>query len=644
MYSTATPVVRETESDKEPSGELPEIVATAERMQEGYQKERVTVYSDDPLVGRVSGFISQETAIENSYLAKPSYEVRETVLQYSLKSFNKPSITPDGRVVDLDDNTAANPLSPKTYGALKSTLDSLVADPEPGVNSSHNVLAYVGSISQAEAYKEAFCDAAMAESGGINLEDAERKMNDSNPEVRRQARMRLLAEHADVKAAHSRTTSEAVKERKEAFAMFHGNAATSDEWSPSKRVLANVDIFSEGVSIPEIDTVVISDDDKFSEKSMTQAIGRAIRVVPGNSYKTHGHVIIPSVKTSDGVDLTASSVNIAAYTSTRVERGSTASKLRGERVAPDDHTTFKVYRAGGEVDSVKARSISQDAVTDLRDLAVAAEMSTNHTYLMANDQTYRRMSPSERFQARKSRIDEKMDSLKKAPEQKAYLMQVKEHLEGKSPREVQTMMKNSRVVGAALSTGDVSSLNSEVASLFIKSGVLSTSDSVAEITREEKVAYLKNHQQEFAYAILTTPPKMSDEHKAARDSLPEDLMKDKSMLGDNMKLLRGVGKETASTQRLSEAFLSKLEDEDFVNNAFDAVTRSDDQAPPILNAVSTKDVLRADRENLEAERFRRQQASAEQGEQSYVVDSGSVKKTGELRSLALRKLLGSDEF
>ena len=67
-------------------------------------------------------------------------------------------------------------------------------------------------------------------------------------------------------------------------------------------VLANINILSEGVDIPEIDSVVFADRSKTNERSMTQAVGRAMRTLP-SSYsvkKRQGKVIIPSISDNSG--------------------------------------------------------------------------------------------------------------------------------------------------------------------------------------------------------------------------------------------------------------------------------------------------------------------------------------------------------
>ena len=382
LYATASPVLREAPGDADEPATLEDAIAIADKMKSGDQWARLTYYSDNELVGKVSGFISQEEAIEAGCLARPEYSVRESKLKGNLKNFTDPVVAPDGTLQEREASPARNPLSLRTYGAVSATLNALVADPEEGKNPPTNVLAYVGSIPQAEAFKEAFAAVARAESNNMNMLEAAKHAHDADPQIRRQARMALLAGAAEVKAAHSATDSASVRERKAAFRMFDGKGVEDKAWSPHRRVLANVDIFSEGVSIPEIDAVVIADDEKCSERAMTQAIGRSIRVLPGNEYKTTGHVIVPSVTDEAGVHATEASVHLAAYGASRVERALVAKKLRGEGVKPDESTTFAVHGPDGSVKRKKARSYAQEAVVEILPLAAAAEVTSAHSYLM----------------------------------------------------------------------------------------------------------------------------------------------------------------------------------------------------------------------------------------------------------------------
>lgn len=638
LYSTATPIVRETESDKAETGDLNDLIASAQKMQAGDQYERITIYSDNDMIGKVGGFISQNKAIESSCLAKPSYEIRETTLNGSMREFSDPVVDFTGRIKERSESPEESDLSPKTYAALNSTLNALVSDAEDDKNAPTNVLAYVGSIEQSESFKKAFAKAALHQSGGMNLKDAKKNMNSGDPVLRRQARMKLLARYATVKAAHSRQDSASVAERKEAFEMFEGNAVKNNKWTPEKRVLANVNIFSEGVSISEIDTVVISDDDKLNEKAMTQAIGRAIRVVPGNDVKKYGHVIIPSVRDGEGQPLNSSSVNLAAYTSTRVERGTIASKLRGETVSADNSTSFTIHKSDGSKETKLAREFAQNSVTRIEDLATATEFSNKHTYLLQTDKNYKNLSRNEQLEVIKSEINSTL--LKRGLDNPRfeYLAKIQANIHNKSYSQVREMQRNGRVISNALSTGDVSSINPSIASKLISSGILTTKQKAAGTTVDEKREFLRKYSKEASLSMAVKPT--SKEATVAHNMLSEDAKSKKAITG-LMGNLRSNKPLNPESEELTKDFVRKLDDEHFVNLAFAAMHKEGVEKPAPLSWVKSKESMRSDKKTLDDIRFERQRQDAEQGAQSYTVDSDSVRKTGELNALALRRLLNS---
>lgn len=648
LYSTATPVVQETEADKAPTGGLEEARAAALRMKAGDQKERVTVYSDDPLVGGVSGFIPQERAVAEGYLAKPSYNLRETQVRGRIQDFKDPVVTPQGFLQERTHPQDKRALSPETYGALTATLEALAADHEEGVNPPTNALAYVGSIEQAEGFKEAFREVALAKSGGLTVEEAEGLIHSPQEGKRLQARYRLLAEHGEVRAAHSRTDGASVREKQAAFTMFQGKAVVEGPWTPHKRVLANVDIFSEGVSIPEIDTVVISDDSKLNERALTQAVGRSLRTVGGNKYKQVGHVIIPSVQDEGGHRITEGSEAMAAYAVTRVERAVTPSLLRGEGLPADATTSFTFHRLQGGKEEVLARDMSRKAVTDLRDLAVASEMESNHLYLMANDPNHRERSPQERFQVQKTLAQEKLANVKGSRSRRAYLREVTAHLEGKTSREVQAMARRGRVLSAALAIGDVGSISPQVFTHLVEAGVVKPKEAGQQggITLEEKRAFLRQFSEEAAYALITSPPKGQENphHLRAQALLPREVVQGKEYKsGAAMQyILRGAGAPPA-LGRLTGVFQEHLQDETFVEEAYLMVTTTEAPQPPILRNCRRRELLlEAQEEHLEKRRAA-EQAAAEEGQVAYEVEATAVRKTGELRANSLQRLLGGSE-
>lgn len=635
LYATASPVLREAPGDAEEPATLEDAIAVAEKMKAGDQWARVTYYSDHAMVGRVSGFISQEEAIEAGCLARPAYAVREARVKGSLRHFQDPVVSPDGTVEERSASAAPHPLTVPTYGAVRATLDALAADPDPDKNPATNVLAYVGSIPQAEAFRESFAAVARAEAGGMSPLEAVRLKDSEDPTLRRRARMALLAANADVRAAHS---SSDVEDRRRAFRMFDGKGVEEAGWSPHRRVLANVDIFSEGVSIPEIDAVVISDDEKCSERAMTQAIGRAIRVLPGNDYKTTGHVIVPSLTDGDGVHVNEASVHLAAYGASRVERALVAKKLRGEGVRPDETTLFRVYAAEGGVETKPARAFAQEAASEILPLAAAAETLSAHAYLMRGEDkdAYRAMSPAEQASMVKSRIAEKA-ALARGAEERSRLEQISAHVAGKTAQELREERRNARVVTSALAVGDVASLSPELARTLIRGGVLTTQDSVAEVSVEDKRAHVAKHAAAVRYAILTNPAGKTEVHGRLQEALPSAIRQNKKVQGDSMKLLRG-GDETEATRQLGAAFDELLSRDEFVTAAYELSQERDPKRLPLIAGPLWRSVA-DDLAAQEAAREARQHAEALQGEQTYRVNRAAVRKTGELSSRTLQALL-----
>lgn len=633
LYATASPVLRETPGDADPPSTLEDAIAVAEKMAGGDQWARLTYYSDHEMVGKVSGFISQEAAIESGCLARPVYAVRESGMKGRLKDFTDPVVLPDGTLVERSEG-GAQPLSPSTYGAIRATLDSLVADPIPGQNGSANALAYVGSIPQAEAFRTHFAEVARAEAGSMNVMSALAHVNSEDEVMRRQARMALLAANAEVKAAHSGSDGESIREKRAAFAMFKGHAVTDDRWHPQRRVLANVDIFSEGISIPEIDTVVIADDEKCTERAMTQAIGRSIRVVPGNHYKTTGHVVIPSVSDESGVRANEASLHLAAYGATRVERALVANKLRGEGVRPDTSTVFNVY--GREKKEKLASDFARESVNDVLVLAAAAEAHSAHQYLLRNEPAYRDAAPNEKANMVKSRIFEKSEDPRTPKVDRPRLKAIVEHVRPLTAHEMREERRNARVVTSALSVGDVASLNPSLSEKLISAGVLSPEGEVASVSVQDRRKTLESHVGTIAYALATNPANMSDAHRRLRAALPSELLANKRLTSEAMKYVK-TGEASDTVKDLHAAFISGLKNDEFASSVYDFAQEKNDKVLPFVNTKYWT-AISQDLEAQEKDRAQRQIVEASAGDTSYKVLETAVRKNGELRSETLRQL------
>lgn len=328
-FFTATPVTR-----------------TVDTNMQGLASDSQAVYSNDfDKVGRVGGVISMDDAINSGALVGAQYVVNGVSLKGNLQDFADPVVAPDGTVVERA-NGVSYP-DPDTYAAIYSSLDEMVVD-----DQSRNVLVFVTSRAEAEAVVSTMKDVASHRAGGMTSENAALNVDSEDPGVRSRARMRLIADQMDVRTAHFQTSH---ADRKAALDMFRDkDLVESSEWRPDVNVLANINILSEGVDIPEIDSVVFADRSKTNERSMTQAVGRAMRTLP-SSYsvkKRQGKVIIPSISDDSGsgaynsgfvaraiagADMVQKAVTARRLSGQSISRGSTKVRLpNGKRILASD--------------------------------------------------------------------------------------------------------------------------------------------------------------------------------------------------------------------------------------------------------------------------------------------------------------------
>jgi len=495
LYATATPPLADSPDDDETSAkgetrdeQVAALQAQVEKMQAN-GKERLTVYSDDQLiVGRVSGAITQQSAISHGYLTEPEYQLRSAVVRGKASDSNG-FVDPSGQYISAP-RSADGPrtLNAQTYSAVSSTLQAMTADPTTDGsgklrNPVHNALAYTGSIDQARAFRDNFRAVALEQSGNMELSAAEANRDAADPELRRRARLRLIAEHGEAVAAYSGETREAKEGRAKAFSMFKGKDYSEQDaqggWSPHKKVLANVDIFSEGISINEIDTVVISDQSKTSERAMTQAIGRSLRTVGGNTQKNTGHVIIPQVVNEEGKELNGGFVTAATYGATRVERAVSTRKLKGEAVPADETTLVARYGAdGGLRDRELAANIARTHVKSSADLLAAQAIERADQSLRSvpsgaspirkgEAESYRKSSRMEQAALQKSFIARRAEEGKDPSWGVAH-----DALEKVSSSDMATVRQSGRVVTAALSAGDFSAVPASVTDGLSRAGII----------------------------------------------------------------------------------------------------------------------------------------------------------------------------
>lgn len=644
LYATATPVLQEMVSDDAPTafgddGEAPELSQQIEHMKyraekmDSDPKARITVYSDNSaIVGKVGGYISQQTAIDDKALAQPDYQLRPAVIRGNVTQAKDGYVDASGAIVN-ELRPGQPPLNVQTYAAVSSTLNAMVADGDPSINPVHNALAYCGTIEQAKAFRDSFKAVALEQSGDMSLGEAAKLKDSNDPELRRQARMRLLAEHADARAAYSGEESEVKKARAEAFTMFNGKSVTKEDvaagWSPNKRVLANVDIFSEGVSINEIDTVVISDDEKTSERAMTQAIGRAIRRVSTNEFKSTGHVIIPQAVSENGVELNGGNVALAAYGATRVQRGVAISKLSGGVAIPDTVTSVAKYSPAGElVGNELAADIAKRHITSKADVLAAHTLDKAHKELLKLDPKYKERSASEQYAMMTSHIESKAKS---NTTRDAYWAAASGHIAGKSVNELNAIRQSNRVLVSALGANDIGSLSPELTRTLIDSRIITNAagTATAEATREEKRRVLENNSALVATALASVNTKDTHEelHSLVTANVrPIDVMKASNGKGDRTAL------ETA--QRELETLLS---DDKRVDELFSFVSRKPEKGDKYSVIADATKASKLHEELSSVDNIVRDRAakSAVGGDSRYELNRDMVRRIGDLKTSAL---------
>jgi superfamily II DNA or RNA helicase len=644
LYATATPVIREMVSDDnstieaysspEQEAERVEAMQAVANTMAAEPKARITVYSDDSaVVGRVGGYISQEKAIESKSLAEPDYQLREALIKGNAAHAKGGYVDASGTLMATPDPSKSN-LSVQTYSALSATLNAMAADPKPGVNPVHNALAYCGSIDQAKAFRDNFKAVALEQSGGMDLATAENARDAADPDVRRRARMRLLAENANAQAAYSGEEAQVKKAREAAFSMFKNQSFTEEDaakgWSPNKRVLANVDIFSEGVSINEIDTVVISDDEKTSERAMTQAIGRAIRRVPSNPFKATGHVIIPQARGANGEELNGGSVALAAYGATRVERGVAISKLRGETAKPDVTTKVTSYSPNGERQKVElAADIAKTHISSHDDVVTAHTLDRAHKELLKNEDGYKEKTASEQYAVMASYIAEKANSVTSTSKD-AYWGKAHNHVSGKSVNQLNAIRQSNRVLVSALGANDTGSLSPELTKVFIEKKVLlPAGGKVAEPTLSEKRELIERNLPVVAAALA------SMNTKETHPELHSIVTTNVSAL-EVMKASKGRGKAehlATAEQDLAAA----MQDDSNLDKLYGFVSRSkaEKEKYSLLHDDELGKSFRSDRDAVIDTVKTRAASSVVDGNEKYELNRAMVRKIGDLTSSAL---------
>lgn len=290
--------------------------------------------SDEEVFGRTIVSFGYQDAIAKGYLSYPHVVRSRLEMSAERKNTSLSRDTPvdaDGRVSKDGGMTAA------AWVSTASTIRSLVVQDEDEVTSlanapstpapapsatavrGRNVLVFSDSVDQAVSVEQNWKDVALAMSRkearrDMAAQEARRVLDDpsSKPDQVLGARYRLVADHASVVSVSS-TSRHTARQREEAFDHFDSRkpydsapctcGARRGSWCACARVVSNVDMMSEGISIKSVDTVVMNRPRMGNDRAVYQAIGRSSRIwrdEDGNSHKASSRVVVPEVTYSDG--------------------------------------------------------------------------------------------------------------------------------------------------------------------------------------------------------------------------------------------------------------------------------------------------------------------------------------------------------
>jgi hypothetical protein len=528
LYMTATPVVEDgindRSSDVKHEGKdaaINDLKRRAGEMQED-KNARMTVYSTDTaVVGKVSGLITKNDAVAADCLVKTDYAIN-TVRRPDPEMISKYGIEPG--------------IDPSVYSAIVSSVNAAVADkPETG-NGSQNILVYCGSIKDTDSYKKNFQGVVdMLAPDSMDMQTAMADKDSSEPDRRRTARIWLLSDKnssTDKAIVTSASSESTTTQRTAARNVFDGNAAGGwidrhvDGWNPRKRFLANVDLYGEGVSKSAIDTVVIADHGKTSERALTQAVGRSSRIAyedkrdengevvldkNGDPVKVRvegknmGHVIIPKIVDENGHDMSDGLPAAAAYGITRFERSVTPNKLRGKPVAADDSTEVMIVNDdGARSGSVRAADIAHDHKISPDELVADMTVDATDRVMRSASKTrpadiadqYRRSSQSNRANETKTTIVEKINK-----RSGRRMSMTADNVRGMDGEHVSAMWRTARIASSALRSGDYSLFDDDSLKAMIRSNMIMRDPSDPSVIAS-KSKFIADHADKIS-SILT---------------------------------------------------------------------------------------------------------------------------------------------
>lgn len=265
---------------------------------------------------------------------------------------------PDFDKMKLDHNGASSPtgMYASSYAAITGTLEAL-AD---GDCESHNIIAFLPLNEASSDFANNWQQVAHSlagDDGAPSLSDARSIVDQSDSydgKTVRRARMKLLSEYANVAYATSKSRKDdkdiAYKYFDDKNQICRCGGKERDRWCACARVIANFNLFGQGIDIKQVDTVVQMNKNLLSDAAVTQSIGRAAR---NHRDKKSAQVILPILKfdTDETISSdTAINSELANRTLTgwsRMSRNVAKAAFERRQMEPVDYEPVRVIGANG---------------------------------------------------------------------------------------------------------------------------------------------------------------------------------------------------------------------------------------------------------------------------------------------------------
>lgn len=268
--------------------------------------------SSEELFGETVSNYSYAYALEKGYLMRPKFVRSQVHVETGGRYMNRSSrVSMDGNAAGKSDTKT---MSLGSYTSTVSAMDAIISQ-----SNAHNALVFSNRIEEAQEVVQNWKGVAQSQSrrylGGhdISVGEASAIVENSDQFSDEQvtgAKYRLIAEYASPLATSSKEP-ESLQRR--ARNHFDGKRRNEDgkecrcgqpgRWCACARVVSNVDMLGEGISIDSIDAVVLNRPSMPQDSAITQAMGRASRKWKdpdtNESLKDSSQIIVPQIYASD---------------------------------------------------------------------------------------------------------------------------------------------------------------------------------------------------------------------------------------------------------------------------------------------------------------------------------------------------------